>query len=188
MSREAPGRGQVALAAGIAAIVSPSLLTAILLQTGGHERNYVFLYMALVAVIAVLAGLWPSLLAAGTSFLLVDYFFVPPVGTFTITDRQDFVNLLVLFGTAGFVGALASNRRRAFVRAGVLARQLQQVNEELVRLNREQAEAAQAELRLAHTQQLVATLEQTDRDRRCFRTAVARPMRGTGGRRARPST
>jgi hypothetical protein len=43
----------VAVAVVIVAILAPALLTAVLRQTGVHERDYTFLYMALVAVIAV---------------------------------------------------------------------------------------------------------------------------------------
>lgn len=52
-------------------------------------RDYVFLYLGLVAVLAGASGFGPGLAAAALSFLLVDYFFVPPVGTLTIADEQD---------------------------------------------------------------------------------------------------
>jgi len=71
-----------------------------------------------VALVAVWRGLWPSLVAAAASFLLVDYFVVPPIGRFTIADAQDLVNLVVFFGAAGLVGVLASTRRRAQMQAG----------------------------------------------------------------------
>src|ERR1700730_18514725 len=78
------------IAVALAAVVAPAALTAILLQfqATSSGREYVFIYMAVVAVIAVLRGLWPALLAAAVSFLLVDYFFVPPVRTLTIADDQ----------------------------------------------------------------------------------------------------
>jgi two-component system sensor histidine kinase KdpD len=47
-----------------------------------------------VVALAVLSGLWPALTAGAASFLLVDYFFVPPVRTLTIADEQNIVNLL----------------------------------------------------------------------------------------------
>jgi two-component system sensor histidine kinase KdpD len=100
-------------AVALAAVVLPVVLTAMLLQlkTNSSQREYVFIYMAVVAVIAVLRGLWPALLAAAVSFLLVDYFFVPPIRTLTIADEQDLVNLAIFFGTAGVVGFLAGRRR-----------------------------------------------------------------------------
>lgn len=101
----------------VVAVAAPGLLTALLTRGGVDSRNYVFLYMALVAAVAVTRGLWPSLLAAAASFLLVDWFFVPPFGTLSMANEQDMVNLLVFFGTAGLVGVLTSVWREATMRA-----------------------------------------------------------------------
>ncbi|HYZ02888.1 MAG TPA: DUF4118 domain-containing protein [Candidatus Binatia bacterium] len=96
-----------------AAIVAPALLTLLILLAGvSQSRDYVFLYMGLVAVLALAGRLWPSLVAAAISFLLVDYSFVRPVNTLTIADPEDVVNLLVFFGTAGLVSVLASRQHR----------------------------------------------------------------------------
>ncbi len=140
-------------AVALLAVIAPAALTAILLQTNSPQREYVFIYMAVVAVIAVIRGLWPALLAAAVSFLLVDYFFVPPMRTLTINNEQDLVNLAIFFGTAGVVGFLAGRRREAQIRAQGLASELRNANAELVRLNRDQAAAAQAAVRLARTEQ-----------------------------------
>lgn len=165
------------IAAYLAAIGGPALLTAVLLGLGVKQREYVFLYMGLVAVIAVARGLLASLLAAAVSFLLVDYYFITPVGTLTIGDRQDLVNLAVFFGTAGLVGILASKRRQTLAQAEALAHQLQQLNAELVRLNREQAEAAQAAIRLARTEQQVQLLQQNELYYRDLLASVSHDLR-----------
>jgi two-component system, OmpR family, sensor histidine kinase KdpD len=165
------------LAGYAAALLGPAALTAILQLVGaGQQRDYVFLYIGLVAVIAVLRGLLPALLAAAVSFVLVDYFFVPPLHTLRI-DGSDLVNLVVFFGTAGVVGTLASNRRRAFLQSQNLTRQLQQLNAELTRLNREQAEAAQSAIRLTRAEQQVQVLQQLDRDRRDLLANVSHDLR-----------
>src|SRR5260370_16002920 len=67
-------------AVALAAVVLPVVLTAILLQLKTHssQREYVFIYMAVVAVSAVLRGLLPAPPAAAGSFLLGGYFFLPP--------------------------------------------------------------------------------------------------------------
>lgn len=173
----APWRWATDVGVAIVAMTSPALLTALLTRTGSRERDYIFLYVGLVAVVAVWRGLWPSLLAAAASFLLVDYFFVPPIGTFTIADPQDLVNLAVFFGTAGLVGVMASARRRAQMQAEALTRQLRQLNAELVRLNREQAEAAQAAIRLARTEQQVHALQQSEQDHRDLLANVSHDLR-----------
>jgi len=161
----------------LAAIGAPALLTAVLVAIGARQREYVFLYMAVVASIAVFRGLLASLLAATVSFFLVDYFFIPPVGTLTIADSQDLVNLLVFFGTAGLVGFLASRRRQTLVRAEALTHQLQQLNAELVRLNQEQAAAAQAAIRLARTEQQVQLLQQNEQYYRDLLASVSHDLR-----------
>jgi two-component system sensor histidine kinase KdpD len=161
----------------VAAVVLPSVLTVILLQTHSPQREYVFIYMAVVAVIAVARGLWPALLAAAVSFLLVDYYFVPPARTLTIADEQDLVNLAIFFGTAGVVGFMAGRRRQAQIRAEALARELHNANAELVRLNRDQAAAAQAAVRLARTEQQVQLLQQAEQDLRDLLATISHELR-----------
>ena len=162
----------------VAAVAGPALLTAILVHLSSPQRrDYVFLYLGLVAVVGVIRGLWPALAAAAISFALVDWFFVPPVGTWTIADEQDIVNLLAFLGVAGLVGLLAARRRRALLQAEALARQLSEVNAELVRLNKEQAQAAQAELRLARSEQQVKALQEADRLRQELLANVSHELR-----------
>src|SRR5439155_21626439 len=135
---------------GLGAFGAPVALTAVLLPLGGQQqRYYVFLYLGLVAVLGTIFGLWPALVAAAVSFVCVDYFFVAPYGTLSIANPTDLVNLVVFFGAAGLVGAVASRRRREQLCAEALARALGEANEELVRLNREQAAAALADPPLA---------------------------------------
>src|SRR5215470_8965302 len=159
-------------------LVGPTILTAVLVPLGSSQRrDYVFLYLGLVAVLGVLRGLWPALAAAAVSFLQVDYFFVPPVYTFTIADEQDIVNLLAFMATAGLVGLLASQRRRALLQAERLARNLRQTNAELARLNKEQAAAAQAALAVARSQEQVRALQEVDRSRRELLANVSHELR-----------
>ncbi len=122
------------------ALAGPALLTAVLVQfSPTDKRNYVFLYLGVVAVVGVLRGFWPALLAAGVSFALLDYFFTVPYNTFTMSQPSDVANLLVFVAAAAVVGILASRRRQALLEAQALAQQLREVNSELVRLNNEQA-------------------------------------------------
>src|SRR3984893_1828698 len=167
------------IAVALVAVVAPAALTAILLQihSSTSQREYVFIYMAVVAVIAVLRGLWPALLAAAVTFLLVDYFFVPPVRTLTIADEQDLVNLAIFFGTAGVVGFLAGRRREAQIRFQGLARELKNANAELVRLNRDQAAAAQAAVRLARTEQQVQLLQVAEQELRDLLATISHELR-----------
>ena len=160
------------------ALVGPALLTAVLAGvTGAEKRNYVYLYLGLIAVVGVLRGFWPALLAAVISFGFLDYFFVEPYYTFTISHPQDLLNLVVFVVTASLVGILASRRRRALLESEALAKQLRDVNTELIRLNKEQAEAAQAALRLARSEQQVRSLQEADRLRRELLANVSHELR-----------
>src|ERR1700674_4877303 len=162
----------------LTALAGPAVLTAILLGiTGAEKRNYVFLYLGLIATVGVARGLWPALLAAVVSFAFLDYFFVLPYYTFTISDPQDLLNLVVFVATASLVGVLASRRRRALLESEALTRQLRDVNAELIRLNKEQAEAAQSALRLARSEQQIRALQDTDRLRRELLANVSHELR-----------
>jgi K+-sensing histidine kinase KdpD len=162
----------------VTALIGPLVLTTVLVQLGGTEkRNYVFLYLALIAIVGVVRGLWPALLAAAVSFPLLDYFFVVPYYTFTISRSEDLLNLLIFVVTASLVGVLASRRRRALLDSEALASQLREVNTELVRLNKEQAEAAQSALRLARSEQQIRALQESDRLRRELLANVSHELR-----------
>jgi len=166
------------LLGGAAAVAAPVALTALLLHVGGGQpRDYIFLFLAVVAALGVTQGLVPALLAAAASFLLLDWYFVPPYRTFTIGNEQDVVNLVVFFSAAGVVGGLGSRRRRAQLRAEALTRELKSANDELARLSREQAEAAAVAVRLVRTEQQVRLLEESDRVRREFLATVSHELR-----------
>jgi two-component system sensor histidine kinase KdpD len=99
------------------------------------------------------------------------------VGTFTISSGQDIVNLVVFFVTAGLVGMLASRRRGAQLRAQALADKLGQLNQELLRLNKEQAEAAEVQLQLTRSEERVRGLEELDRLRQELLANVSHELR-----------
>jgi K+-sensing histidine kinase KdpD len=160
------------------ALLGPALVTAVLERLSGSiQRDYVFIYLGLVGGVAVIRGLWPALLCAGISFVMVDYFFVPPVGTLTIADEQDIVNLSAFLVTAVVIGLLASRGRRHLMQAEALAEQLRDANTEMVRLNKEQAEAATAALRLARSEQQIRSLQESDRLRRELLANVSHELR-----------
>jgi K+-sensing histidine kinase KdpD len=162
----------------MAAVLGPAIVTAVLVNFSHQvQRDYVFIYLGLVAVVGVVRGLWPALVCAAISFLLVDWFFVPPVGQFTIADEQDIVNLLAFLVTAVVVGLLASRRRRTLLESEALTRQLREANTELVLLNKEQAEASSSEIRLARSEQQVQALRETDRLRRDLLANVSHELR-----------
>ena len=173
------GRGHLTAIAGvIGAVGGPIAITALLsLVQPATARDYVFTYVALVAVLGTLSGLRPALLGAVLSFLLVDYFFVPPLHTLTIADPSDLVALVVFAAVAGAAGGVGSGRRHAQMEAERLAAELRRSNADLERLEREQAEAAAMAVRLAQTQQQVRVLEASDRLRTDLLANVSHELR-----------
>ena len=66
------------------------LVTVVLASTRSHTDLSTALssYLLLVVVVAATGGVWPGLLAALAGFLLSNYYFAPPVHTFTIGNAR----------------------------------------------------------------------------------------------------
>ena len=70
------------------------------------------LYVFAVLPIAVLWGLWFALPVSVASMLAFNWFFLPPVHTFTLADSQNWFALAVYLSTAVVVSDLAARSRR----------------------------------------------------------------------------
>jgi len=73
--------------------------------------NLVVLYMLAVVLSALLWGRWPSAVAAVSSALLFDYFFVPPYRSFMVSDIWDSITLISLLAVGFVVSTLAVDAR-----------------------------------------------------------------------------
>ncbi|MEV4517466.1 sensor histidine kinase KdpD [Dactylosporangium sp. NPDC049525] len=72
-------------------------------------------FLMLTVAVALVGGLWPALFAAVGSFLLLNYYFTPPLHRFTVAERENLFALLafVLVATAvATVVDLAARRTR----------------------------------------------------------------------------
>jgi phosphatidylinositol alpha-1,6-mannosyltransferase len=98
----------------VGVMVAPVALTVVLAHLHGAEKcEIIFLYVGLMAVLGAFTSILPALVAAGLSFALADYFFIPPVGSFTMDSKRALVTLFALIATAAVASMLASQRRRA---------------------------------------------------------------------------
>jgi two-component system sensor histidine kinase KdpD len=125
------------LAAVLLGLVGFPLLTLLLTSTGSHADLSTALssYLLLVVAVAATGGVWPGFLAAVIGFLLSNYYFAPPVHTFTIADARDVLALTIFLVTAGVVSILvdlAARRTAAAVQARSDARMLARVAGRLV--------------------------------------------------------
>ncbi len=105
-----PGRGlsRRRVRGGLAAaILLPPLLTWILLSDPFTSELPLIIPIFLLATVtvAVIGGVLPAIVAAVLSSLLLNWFFVEPVGTFTVADPQNSL-ALVVFVLVGVLVAL----------------------------------------------------------------------------------
>ncbi|HTT09169.1 MAG TPA: DUF4118 domain-containing protein [Gammaproteobacteria bacterium] len=76
-----------------------------------HLVNIIMLYFLGVIVAAFRFGRYPGILAAVLSVVAFDFFFVPPVLSFTVADTEYLVTFAVMLGVAVTVSNLAANLR-----------------------------------------------------------------------------
>lgn len=100
-------RSRVAWGA-VLAVLGPILLTLPLRAALGPEALtlIVLLYTLLTVLVAVVGGLWPALVCAVLSSVLINWFFTPPVDTLTIAEPVNAVALLLFVGVAVTVATL----------------------------------------------------------------------------------
>ena len=81
------------------------------------------LYLLLVLWLGATYGRWPAVIASVAAFLLYDFFFVPPVGTFTVAGPSELLELVVLLAVALVTSQLAASLRRTQASAEAMAMQ-----------------------------------------------------------------
>jgi two-component system sensor histidine kinase KdpD len=100
--------------AGRWVIIALTLAGIVILYHHFTGANHTTVALTLLLLILVLAGNWGLRFAVGASIvatILFNYFFLPPVGTFTIADTQNWVALFAFLGTAIYAAHLASRIR-----------------------------------------------------------------------------
>jgi two-component system sensor histidine kinase KdpD len=103
------------------AVAGLPLLTALLVlaRPDLSLTDDLLIYLVAVVALAVIGGFWPAVLAAASASLLLNWFFTPPLHTFTI-DKPDNLLALLLFVTVAV--AVSSVVHLAANRAGQAAR------------------------------------------------------------------
>ncbi|GAB4055847.1 sensor histidine kinase [Catellatospora paridis] len=116
------------------------LLTLLLHQFGDLDLGTdILLFLAAVVGVALIGGKWPAVVAALGGSGLLNYFFVPPVGRWTITDRENLLALTVFVVVAIAVSATvdaAARRTREAALAGAEAQTLATVAGSVLRGDR----------------------------------------------------
>ena len=102
---------------GAVAVTAAIGLISIRFQVPGLSAFYLLLVLWLGAT----WGRGPAVAGSIAAFLLYDYFFVPPVGTFTVRGPSEFLELILLLAVALVTGQLAGSLRRTQSAAEALA-------------------------------------------------------------------
>jgi len=110
-----------ALSGVVAAAVGLPLLTLLLALARHHLSltDDLLIYLVAVVALAVFGGFWPAVLGAASASLLLNWYFTPPLHTFTI-DKPDNLLALLLFVTVAML--VSSVVHLAASRAGQAAR------------------------------------------------------------------
>ena len=105
-------RREIGLLAAVAipTVVLASIAVALLENVVGVS-SAAAMYLVAVVLTAVISGTLGAVLASVASFLLYDYLFVAPTGTFTVSDPDEWLSLILLLFVGIVVGQLAGMQR-----------------------------------------------------------------------------
>jgi two-component system sensor histidine kinase KdpD len=123
--------------AGSLLVVGAALGLSLLLHDVVGIADVAEVFLAAVMAAAVTWGLWPSLLACLASVLAFNFFFLPPLYTFTISDPANIVSLFFFLAVALIASQLAARVRAQ----AVVARSRARTTEELYAFSRKLAVA-----------------------------------------------
>jgi two-component system, OmpR family, sensor histidine kinase KdpD len=105
--------------AAAVAVALLSLLTIVL----AHQRDRVslgsdlLLYLLVVVVVAAIGGAWVAMVSAVAAFLLVNWYFTPPIHEWTISQRENLVALVVFLVVAAVVSVFVTLAARRSIEA-----------------------------------------------------------------------
>ena len=117
--------------------VAVALAIALLLRETLAVASIALAFLTAVLVSAITWGLWPSLFACLVSVLAYNFFFLPPLYTFTIADPENIVALF-FFTVAAVIASNLTARVRA---QAITARSRARTTEELYLFSRKLAVA-----------------------------------------------
>jgi two-component system sensor histidine kinase KdpD len=115
------GPRRVAVGWALTALGLPLLTVLLVHVASGSARISLatMLFLSLAVLAAIVGGRWPGLVSAVVGALLLNYFFIPPLHTLSVSSTSDLCALLVFTVTAVAVASVvdAAARRREQARA-----------------------------------------------------------------------
>jgi len=109
----------------VCSLIVPALV--VLYKQGPHANATTVALTFLLSVLVVSAtwGFWYAAFLAVLSTLAFNYFFLPPFGTFTIADPQNWAALFAFLATAVIAGQLSERARRETIHANQRRREIE---------------------------------------------------------------
>jgi len=147
-------------------LLLPPLLTLLLVSQRQHLNlvSEVLVFLLLVVVVALVGGFLPAMVAVVGGSLLLNYYFTPPLHTFTISERNNVLALGVFIVVAALVSSvvdLAARRTRQAARATAEAEMLSTLAASVLRGGETALPALLERVREAFAQTSVTLLERT---------------------------
>lgn len=117
----------------IGALVGPAFVTAVLgpFQQQTNSTTVALAFLLAVLFVALFWGSRPALIASVVAAVCFNYFFLPPLYTFTIAHPQNWVALIVFFTTAIAVGQLSARAKQRAEEAEQARRKIENLYEQL---------------------------------------------------------
>ncbi|MFF3511659.1 ATP-binding protein [Streptomyces sp. NPDC002573] len=102
------------IAGPVAGLVLPMLLTAVLAQVRGalDLTSEALLFLLAVVGVACIGGVASAVIASVTASLLLNYWFIPPIGRFTLSDPNALLALAVFAVVAATVAGVVDRSLR----------------------------------------------------------------------------
>ena len=124
---------------GSTVMVTAALLVGLALQRTLGVTDIALVFLTAVLASAVTYGLWPALFSSFVSMLAYNFFFLPPIYTFTIADPANVLALIVFL----IVAVIASNLTGRVRLQALAARQRAKMTEDLYLFSRKLAGVVQ---------------------------------------------
>ncbi|MFG2292870.1 ATP-binding protein [Streptomyces sp. NPDC048603] len=107
------------VAGPIAALLLPVLFSLVLDRMRGslNLTSEALLFLVVVVGVACIGGVTSALIAALTAALLLNYWFMPPIGAFNMSEPDSVLALVVFAGVAAIVAAVVDRSLRLSRRA-----------------------------------------------------------------------
>lgn len=114
-----------AMKAIVCALIVPFVVLVYKVGPKANATTVALTFLLAVLLVSANWGFWYAAFLAFYSTLAFNFFFLPPFGTFTIADPQNWVALFAFLATAVIAGQLSERARRETLRANQRRREIE---------------------------------------------------------------